>query len=170
MVSKKFSYSKENINVFLFKKLDNILGKRLIKFLPSVKNKNINEFRPNQILLIRPGGIGDAVLLIPAIKFFKRKFPFCKIDILCEKRNSGVFKLLPYVNKIFFYHRLKDILMVLLKKYDAVIDTEQYHYLSAIFCFFIRSTLKIGFATNERKKYTTKIFIIVKMIMKYSVF
>ena len=38
------------------------------------------------------------------------------------------------------------------QQYDVVIDTEQWHRLSAVVARLIRSNLKIGFATNERKR------------------
>ena len=43
------------------------------------------------ILIIRPGGIGDAIFLLPVIKALKNEGVI--IDILCENRNAQVFIL-----------------------------------------------------------------------------
>ncbi len=55
------------------------------------------------VLIIRPGGIGDAVLLIPTIALLKKKYPYAVIEVLTEKRNSGVFALSPDVSSVFHY-------------------------------------------------------------------
>jgi ADP-heptose:LPS heptosyltransferase len=44
---------------------------------------------------------------------------------------------------------------VLRRNYDVVIDTEQWHRLSAVVARLIPSPVKIGFGTNERKKLFT---------------
>ncbi|MDH3999317.1 MAG: glycosyltransferase family 9 protein, partial [Desulfuromonadales bacterium] len=43
----------------------------------------------------------------------------------------------------------------LFRTYDVVIDTEQWHRLTAVVTRLIRCKIRIGFATNERKKMFT---------------
>ncbi|MCL1910429.1 MAG: hypothetical protein FWG05_05800, partial [Kiritimatiellaeota bacterium] len=45
------------------------------------------------ILVIRPGGMGDAVMSIPMIRALRAVAPSRRIDIICESRNEAVFKL-----------------------------------------------------------------------------
>lgn len=40
--------------------------------------------------MIRPGGIGDAVLFIPMLQALRRNWPRAEIVLLMERRNSGV--------------------------------------------------------------------------------
>ncbi len=138
------------------KVIDRITGKFFITFLGNkaseVKYKTSN---PESILLIRPGGIGDAVLLLPAINILKTVLPQLNIDILCEKRNAGIFEFCDTINSLFLYDRNFELLKCLRKTYDAVIDTEQWHRLSSIVAHIIRAPVKIGFDTNERRKLFT---------------
>ncbi|MCM2356965.1 MAG: glycosyltransferase family 9 protein [Geobacteraceae bacterium] len=104
------------------------------------------------ILFIRPGGIGDAVLLMPAILAFRERYPGARITVLAEKRNGAVFGLCRAVDALLLYDRGGDLLKAVLGKYDAVIDTEQWHRLSAVVARLTRAPLLIGYGTNERRK------------------
>lgn len=138
--------------VFL-KFIDSTIGKALLSLIPV--RKNLNRGLPAQIrniLVIRPGGIGDFVLLIPTLQNIRSRYPLSKIDILCEKRNAGVAALAGDINHIYLYDRGLDIFRCLRNTYDILIDTEQWHRLSACVSAIIRAKVKIGFATNERRK------------------
>lgn len=106
----------------------------------------------SSLLLIRPGGIGDAVQLVPTIIALKKIYPDCQITILAERRNGVTFALCPDVTQVLLYDSPKQLLAALRQRHDVVIDTEQWHRLSAVVARLIRSDLKIGFATNERKR------------------
>jgi lipopolysaccharide heptosyltransferase II len=108
-----------------------------------------------RILLIRPGGIGDAVLLIPAIKALRKAYPACAIDILAERRNAAVFQLLSGIRTVYLYDTLAGLSSVLCNRYDAVIDTEQWYRLSAVVARMVRAPVKIGYGTNERERLFT---------------
>jgi lipopolysaccharide heptosyltransferase II len=135
------------------KTFDRIFGPLLIQTLSSPKGKK--DSIPKSFLLIRPGGIGDAVLLIPAINALKDKYPDAKITILAEKRNGAVFSMCPAVDRLHLYDRPKELLAAIRGNYDVVIDTEQWHRLSAIVARLTGAPVSIGFATNERKRLFT---------------
>lgn len=141
------------MNVRVLKLADKVLGRCLTFVLspPSLDNKNQSYKR---ILIIRPGGIGDAVLLIPVIQALKEKLPEAKIDILAEQRNAAIFSLCPQADRVFKYD-MGDLFKVLKSSYDVVIDTEQWHRLSAVVARLIGSPVKIGYGTNERRKLLT---------------
>jgi len=107
------------------------------------------------ILLIRPGGIGDAVLLIPTVHAIKEKYPAAAITILAERRNREVFTLCADVDQILHYEQPLELLTAIKGDYDVVIDTEQWHRLSAIVARLTRAPLLIGYATNERSRLFT---------------
>ncbi|MBF0494754.1 MAG: glycosyltransferase family 9 protein [Candidatus Omnitrophica bacterium] len=140
------------MKIFLLKLLDKTLGRLIVRALPAFKIPVPADIKTNKILLIRPGGIGDAVLLIPAINDLAKSFPKAKIFILCEKRNVEIFKLLNSITGIYVFDSGLDILKVLQNNYDVVIDTEQWHNLSAFVAYTAKSPVKIGFATNNRGK------------------
>lgn len=105
-----------------------------------------------RVLLIRPGGIGDALLLIPALAALKEHFPQIEITVLAERRNGAAFALCSVVDRLLLYDKPADLLRVLRGGYDLVIDTEQWHRLSAVVARLARAPLSIGFATNDRKR------------------
>jgi len=109
----------------------------------------------HSILFIRPGGIGDAALLVPAILAFRKIYAGARIAVLAEKRNGAVFRLCPAVDELLLYDRPGDLRKAVRGSYDAVIDTEQWHRLSAVVARITRAPMLIGFGTNEKKRLFT---------------
>lgn len=104
--------------------------------------------RIRRILVIRPGGMGDAVFLMPILKKIKQKQPNIKVDILCQSRNKEVFDLeTGIIDNIYLFPNLR----VWQAPYDVLIDTEQWHYLSGILSYFLNA-YSIGFATRPLRK------------------
>jgi lipopolysaccharide heptosyltransferase II len=111
---------------------------------------------PRRALVIRPGGIGDAVLFLPMLTELRRAWPQAEIDLLVEKRNAGVVRGLGLVDRVLLYDRFPGGLPhALAARYDVVIDTEQYHRASAIVAFLTRAPRRIGFGTNVRRRLLT---------------
>ena len=110
----------------------------------------------SRLLLIRPGGIGDAVLLVPVIGHLREVFPLARIEVLAEKRNRGAFALCPDIDQVLCYDSPQELWAALSSGYDVVIDSEQWHRLSALVARMIRSKMKIGYGTNERKRLFTQ--------------
>ncbi|MCI0481171.1 MAG: glycosyltransferase family 9 protein [Candidatus Dadabacteria bacterium] len=135
------------------KRLDGALGKiacSASRFIVSPRKKWEGQSR--KILVIRPGGIGDAVLLFPALSELRNHYKDHTIDVLAEKRNSGIFAGCPYIDGLFLYDRLphETLYRVIRAGYDIVIDTEQWHSMTAALSYLTRAPERIGFATNER--------------------
>ena len=107
---------------------------------------------PLRILLIRPGGIGDAVLLVPAILALKERFPGAHISVLAEKRNGSAFALCPAVDRLLLYDTPSGLAAALRGGFDLVIDTEQWHRLSAVVARLACAPFSIGFASNSRSR------------------
>lgn len=158
----------------LLKRFDRAFGPWLAhQFVPHFRNAHpsngaVASWKPaplapgsvRQILIIRPGGIGDAVLTFPMIRALREHFRDAHIDVLGEKRNVGVYRLNGWVRDTFRYdespfrfpltlRRLRD------RRYDVVIDTEQYHYLSTIVANYINPSHICGFDTLGRGRFHT---------------
>ena len=146
------------MKIKLIKFLDYIIGKPLCFFFSFFSDKSDQNKLIGKILIIRPGGIGDAVLLSPSLKILNSTIKNAQIDILAEKRNAGIFKNCNYIKSLYLYDDLGsfDLFKVLKNKYDVVIDTEQWHRLTAVVGFLTRAPVRIGFGTNEREKLFTK--------------
>lgn len=131
--------------------LDRYVGALAVRLIPRSPAARKAE-KVRSLLFIRPGGIGDAVLSIPALLAFRERYPDVRLTILAEKRNCAVFKLCQTVDNLFLYDSGKDLLKSVKGTYDAVVDSEQWHRLSTLVARLTRSPMLIGFATNEREK------------------
>jgi len=142
------------MNVRLMKLFDAAIIRIVASVISAPAKKNPPSII-SSILLIRPGGIGDAVLLAPAISSVKKAYHQARITILAERRNAGVFSLVPEVDEVLCYDQPREFLHALRGRYDVVIDTEQSHRLSAVVARFASAPVKIGFDTNERRRMFT---------------
>jgi heptosyltransferase II len=133
--------------------VDRMIGGVATALLPAPVPRALGKLR--RILLIRPGGIGDAVLLIPIILALKQNFPEAKITVLAERRNAAAFDLCPAVDHLLRYDTPSELWRAIRGGFDLVIDFEQWHRLSAVVARLTRARVSIGFATNERKRLFT---------------
>ena len=134
----------------ILKKIDALFGGIAAAVLPASRRGAAPDLC--RILVIRPGGIGDAVLIVPALRALKERFPDASISVLAEKRNAGAFTLYRQVDHLLLYDNPSELLSVLRGGFDLVIDSEQWHRLSAVIARLVRAPLSIGFATNNRKR------------------
>lgn len=137
------------------KKIDSIFGKIAIDIAAVLAQAHSTLESTESFLLIRPGGIGDAVLLAPVIHALKERCPKAIIDVLAEKRNAALFSLCPAVSRVLLYENPDGLLGAIRGRYNVVIDTEQWHRISAVVARLTRAPIVIGYATNERKKLFT---------------
>jgi ADP-heptose:LPS heptosyltransferase len=130
--------------------------KDVIRFVKSPSHKSASSEKI-KILVIRPGGIGDAALLYPALKALRESFKDSQINVLAEQRNAGILKGCPYINSVFLYDFRPpiELFKTILANYDIVIDTEQWHRLTATASYLTRAPIRVGFVTNERAKLFT---------------
>jgi ADP-heptose:LPS heptosyltransferase len=144
-----------NRRIKLLKTVDSIVGPLALRL---AVNSGLGKIRTSinqnteKVLVIRPGGIGDAALLLPTLKILKDLIPAAQVHILCEPRNAGVFAHSPFVSKIFNYNRLGDLKKLRDIEYDCIFDTEQSHFLTGAFVALLKGYKKIGFATEGRGK------------------
>ena len=126
-------------------------GGRLLYWLH--REAAFSEFRAEDIrrvLVIRPGGMGDMVLLQPMLKKLHEKYPQALIDLVCERRNEEILKLSTFPVNVFTYdaHPLRLLRRLWSGGYDAVIDSEQFHYFSAVMALLSRAPIRIGYKIN----------------------
>lgn len=139
--------------ITLLKSVDRVIGATLARWLPTPRRTAAG--RQQSFLVIRPGGIGDVVQLVPMLRILHARFPTAQITVLAERRNAGAFALCPMPIAVLRYDVPGEFLRALRGRYDVVIDTEQWHRLSAIVARLVRAPVKIGFATNERQRLFT---------------
>ncbi len=148
--------------VFLIKLIDMYIGNIICNFLSVFKRqKNAEIKKIDKVLVVQLWGIGETILTLPSIEALRKKFPKAEINVLTSPRNKDVF----FDNK-----NIDDIAIIKLnsfsvlnfilknrKKYDLVIDMEEYLNVSAIISFFAGRKV-IGYSHGARAKlYTDKV-------------
>lgn len=136
--------------IHFLKELDARAGRWLTKIFPNRRQQI--PVQPTRVLFIRPGGIGDAALLIPTITALAERFPEARIQVLAEQRNAAVFHLCTHVDRIWRYDRPAELLACLMGPYDLIIDSEQWHRLSTVAGRISRCSCLIGFDTNAERR------------------
>jgi ADP-heptose:LPS heptosyltransferase len=138
------------------KAIDAVLGRACCLLLAPLAARRAAADRgeplsPRRVLVIRPGGIGDAVLLFPMLHAMREAWPGLRLEVLAEARNAGLFRANGVVDRVLRYDRLADLGEALRGGYDLVVDSEQTHYLSATVALLTRAPVRVGFATNRRR-------------------
>ncbi|MBW2976418.1 glycosyltransferase family 9 protein [Candidatus Woesearchaeota archaeon] len=150
------------VSVNIIKFLDRYIGSLVCLFLsinkifPHKENKKIKH---KKILLIQLWGIGETILVLPAIKALKNSYKKSAVDILVTPRNKEIFlnnenissikvlKLSPFSIKLFIFKNLR--------KYDLVMDMEEYLNISSIIAFFAGKE-RVGYSHGVRSWLYTK--------------
>lgn len=110
------------------------------------------------ILIIKLTMIGDTLLLYPSISAIRDKFPESSITMLCSEVNRNIVEEWNVINNIDIFdlnglirHPLKLISFIVYlrkKKYDLVIDFEQWFRITPLIAYFSNAPLTIGFETS----------------------
>jgi len=142
----------------LLKAADALAGNalcRLLGCLPSlaVRDPAVLTIRPEairRILVIRPGGMGDMLLLLPVLRRLRERLPNAVVDLACERRNLSVLALVDMADRAMVYdgHPFAFLWRLRRAAYDLVLDTEQFHHFSAVFALLSGAPLRIGFKIN----------------------
>jgi len=106
-----------------------------------------------RILVIRPGGLGDMLILLPILKLLKGATFAPAIDVVCERRNLPVLALAGFEKNALLYdaNPLHFLASLRHRRYDVVIDTEQFHHFSAVFARLSGAPVRIGFKISPRR-------------------
>ncbi len=150
--------------VFIIKLIDKHVGSLICSFLGLFNRKTkliLDNKNIDKILVVQLWGIGETILTLPAIEALRKKFPKAGIDILATSRNKDVFFDNKDINKIMAIRlnpfSILTFIIKNIKKYDLIIDMEEFLNVSAVISFFAGKNA-IGYAHNSRAKlYTEKI-------------
>lgn len=139
------------------KLLDGLIGRWLVQGIAAspMPAPPVAPHRLRQILLMRPGGIGDAVLVLPLIEALHHRYPQAAIDVLAERRNADIFLSAgAAIRRCWTYDRqmLQTWRQLRTQRYDLMIDTEQWHYLSGWLTHRLQAPIRMGFDTNRLRR------------------
>ncbi len=117
---------------------------------PRDASPTVEPRRVRRILVIRPGGLGDMILLLPVLHALRHMFPGADMCIACERRNGAVLPMLPWPVVPLIYDRYpwRVLLFLLAGGFDLALDTEQFHHASALLAYLSRAPMRVGFNIN----------------------
>ena len=132
-----------------------------LKHIPFV-NKNKIKQSPKKILVIRLWALWSSLLTFPMIKQLKDHYwELVQYDLLASTRNIWVFKNQWYFQNMFNLFSLKDLLKLVIsfKKYDLVIDVEEYFRTSTLMALWL-GKVSIGYSNLKIRKlwYTDPVY------------
>ncbi|MBI5441694.1 MAG: glycosyltransferase family 9 protein [Deltaproteobacteria bacterium] len=146
----------------VLKRLDAWMAPALCRLFPRVSRDFVGRGRLSpgevrRILIVRPGGMGDAVLTLPMVSRLSEFFSGAEIDVLAEQRNAAVYRLEDPDRRIFRYDvaPAQTWRELRRRRYDLVIDTEQFHRLSTLFAVSCAPRFLCGFDTLGRRRFQT---------------
>ncbi len=127
------------MQIDFIKYVDKYIGGALCNILSVFKRKNSVK-EPKNILIIQLWGIGETICTLPAIKLLKNKTG-AKVNILCTDRVYDVYSGLNYIDNIYMiktgFFSILGFILKNYKKFDLVIDMEEYLNTSAIISLFV---------------------------------
>ena len=134
----------------IFRLFDRFLGIPVVIFLAILtrKKRRLPIESIKKILIVKLAAIGDAILLIPALRKLRNSFPDAKITFMCSDINISIIERIPYVDKIIncrvydflrnpfkFYTFVRDLRKV---KYEVLIDAGQWERINSVITCFAR--------------------------------
>ena len=115
-----------------------------------------------KILLMKFWGFGNILLLTPALKAIRRRYPDAEITFLSLSENSNLLKSLPVINKVleikakrvhqFLIDAIKLVSYIKNQKYDLVVDFEQFARSSSIITYLSGAKERVGFNTEGQNR------------------
>ena len=151
--------------------LDKTINKLIINlinfFFQNKKKNKIENVKIENILIVKFLGIGSISRSLGMIKHLRNIYPNSKISFVTFKENESfmnIIKPIDYyylIDKKNLFKLLIDfikIIILLKKKNCLIIDLEVHSYFAKIFCFFIKSKLKLGFFLKEEINFYDKSF------------
>jgi ADP-heptose:LPS heptosyltransferase len=149
------------INAYLLKLLDATLGYIFCRFLGRLRHHlgrpelaPTPDFRTlKRILIIRPGGMGDMLMLLPMLHAIREHNPNVIIDIVCETRNFEVLELAGLTDHAMLYdgNPIRFLRSLHRADYEVVIDSEQFHNFSAVIAWLSGAPVRVGFKINPTR-------------------
>lgn len=108
-----------------------------------------------RFLVIRPGGLGDALMCVPMLRALREAFPKGHITVVCVEKNRAALELLSWhdelvaidVPRLLFQNALR----LRRRRFDAVFDVEPFRRLSSIVAYWTGAPLRVGFDTGARR-------------------
>lgn len=132
---------------------------------------------PKAILLVKLHGIGNIVLLLPVLRRIRRRYPNATIDFLTFRSNEGILDGVCEVSQRHFFDRggpwrfaasvFRVFTRLRKRKYDLVIDFDQFAYFSALASLFTGAPVRVGFRNPTLRRHIAYTLPVVYLDMAH---
>jgi lipopolysaccharide heptosyltransferase II len=162
-VNKRLARAGEVLRYRIFHTIDRFIGIPLIflcfPFGMFARHKTAGY---NRILIIKLSLMGDTILLVPALRAIRERFPQAKISVILSRINAEILKDCPYIDEkiivplekllnLFYFWGL--IRRIRRENFDLAIDFEQWFRISALISFLSQAKERLGFKTPRQHRH-----------------
>jgi len=121
--------------------------------------EEINPQKIKKILIIREGGIGDAVCNYPLLRELKKAYPHYEIDVYAGLSNNFMYTYVPYVRNVYTKYKKRqwlktwiDLFKMRNNQYDLIIDNTTLRFNRVIYTIFINAKWVLA-SLGEKETY-----------------
>lgn len=117
---------------------------------------------PREILIVKFCCMGDAVLVVPALRALRETFPGVRLTMLCTPRTLPIFQDCEYLDEVQVFQLtgsrggvefltsgvpalFKTLRLLRARHFDAVIDFDNYYNWTTFIGFFAGIPIRVGF-------------------------
>ncbi len=147
----------------LHKFLDRYLGIPIVLFSGVCSERAKTVFSPSRVLLIQISAIGDVILLTPALRDIRRRYPSAHFTMVTSSINQQLLKHCPYLDETLMFN-LKEcakspvkffrfIQSLRERRFDLAIDFEHWPRLSALLAYASGAKRRIGFRADGQHRH-----------------
>jgi len=88
------------------------------------------------LLVIRPGGLGDGLMSVPLLRALRENYPDIHITVICVQKNKAVLQNLSFLNEVLVIDDLRKlhrtVLKLLRNRFHVVLDLEPFRKISSV--------------------------------------
>ncbi|HIE25769.1 TPA: glycosyltransferase family 9 protein [Candidatus Poribacteria bacterium] len=139
------------------KLLDRYFGIPLVCSLGLSRAQRLKTDTFKRILLIQISAIGDVILLTPALRAIRKRFPHARLTMVTSPINQQLLKNCPYIDEILIF-RMNEcaksprrsvtfVRSLRERRFDLAIDFEHWPRLTALLAYLSGAPRRIGFQT-----------------------
>jgi ADP-heptose:LPS heptosyltransferase len=126
------------------------------QFRKDVSRGELISPRPDShFLVIRPGGLGDAIMTIPTLRALRESYPQSRISVICVGKNRAGFELLPFQDELIQIDSTEAMGRLIGRRFDIVFDLEPFRRISSIVAWLSGAKVRVGFDTGSRRRLYT---------------
>lgn len=112
----------------------------------------------NKILVIKNGGIGDAICIYPLLREIKKNYPHIQLDVYAGTSNYFMYRPVPYVEKIHLKYKKREwyktwytIYKMKQENYDLLMDFTPIDFKRTLSSIVIKPKYAISITVNTKK-------------------